>query len=56
MEAIQSLCDRVVWMNEGRTIACGKTSEIIQRYRDAVREVVKMDRARERAPKKQAAA
>jgi len=56
MEAIQSLCDRVVWMNEGRTIACGKTSEIIQSYRDAVREVVKLDRAKQRAMQRQAAA
>lgn len=56
MEAIQSLCDRVVWMNEGRTVACGDTDVIVRAYIDAVREVVKLEKAKQRLTKHHAAA
>jgi lipopolysaccharide transport system ATP-binding protein len=54
MEAIQSLCDRVVWIHEGRSIVCGPTDEVIDMYLQGVRLAVKLEQAKEREAKRQA--
>ncbi|EAA3799260.1 MULTISPECIES: ABC transporter ATP-binding protein [Pseudomonas] len=55
MEAIQSLCDRVLWIHEGRSLYCGPTGEVIGNYLEAIRMAVKQEQARERAAKRQPA-
>ena len=47
MEAIKSLCDRVLWIHKGRSIAIGPTEKIIDGYMEAIREAVKMDQAKD---------
>lgn len=56
MEAIKSLCDRVVWIHEGRSIICGPTDEVIRGYLETIRIAVKMEQAKERESKHQAPA
>lgn len=53
LEAIQSLCDRVVWIHEGRSIACGPADEVIRVYLESIRIAVKMEQAKERESKRQ---
>lgn len=53
MEAIKSLCDRVVWIHEGRSIICGPTDEVIRGYLETIRIAVKMAQAKERESKRQ---
>lgn len=56
MEAIQSLCDRVIWLHKGRSICCGPTDEVIAGYLETIRLAVKAEQATERATRKANAA
>ena len=42
MEAIRELCDRVIWIDKGRSIITGDASYVIDGYHVAVREAVKL--------------
>lgn len=48
MEAIRSLCDRVLWLHQGRTIICDKTDKVVDGYLETVRQVVSAQRAKDR--------
>ncbi|MHA6491671.1 ABC transporter ATP-binding protein [Pseudomonas borbori] len=41
MEAIRELCDRVLWIHEGKSILCGPSDEVINAYLEVVRQAVK---------------
>lgn len=56
MEAIESLCDRVLWLHEGRSLICGPKDEVIRGYLETIRIAVKAEQAKERAAKKNQAA
>lgn len=44
MEAIQNLCDRVVWIHDGSSIICGRPDEVIDHYMQAIRAALKAER------------
>lgn len=48
MEAVRSLCDRVLWLHQGRTIICDKTDKVVDGYLETVRQVVSAQRAKDR--------
>lgn len=54
MEAIRSLCDRVLWLHEGRSIMCGEAGEVVDAYLGAIRVAVRdmQKKAREAMPGK----
>ncbi len=41
MEAIRELCDRVIWIDKGRSVGSGDANQVIEAYSGAVREAVK---------------
>jgi lipopolysaccharide transport system ATP-binding protein len=41
MEAIRELCDRVLWLHEGRSIICGEANYVVDSYLNAVRSAVR---------------
>lgn len=41
MEAIRDLCDRVVWIDKGRSVGCGSADQVITDYSSAVRAAVR---------------
>lgn len=49
MEAIKSLCDRVIWIHAGRSIICGEADHVINGYLETIRIAVKHEREKERA-------
>ncbi len=48
MAAIRSLCDRVLWLQEGRSIACGETNWVIDGYFEAIRAAVRNQRLQDK--------
>jgi lipopolysaccharide transport system ATP-binding protein len=40
MEAIRDLCDRVIWIEKGRSVRSGTAHEVIDGYREAMRHAV----------------
>lgn len=53
MDAIRDLCDRVLWLHQGRTIICDKTEKVVEGYLETVRQVVSEQRAKDRELAKQ---
>ncbi|PAU60667.1 ABC transporter [Pseudomonas sp. PIC25] len=56
MDAIRSLCDRVLWIHEGKSIICGKAETVIQGYLETIRIAVRDEQAQKRAAARKAAA
>lgn len=54
MDAIRELCDRVLWVHQGRNITCGKPDEVIDSYFEVVREAVREARRKAREAESQA--
>ena len=52
MDAIRLLCDRVLWIHEGRSIVCGPAEEVIDGYLETIRLAIKQQQAEERAAKR----
>lgn len=52
MQAISSLCDRVLWLHHGRSVACGPTEQVIGQYLEAIRFAVKEQNRVEREKKR----
>ncbi|MFG0382632.1 ABC transporter ATP-binding protein [Pseudomonas sp. zbq_18] len=48
MEAIRELCDRVLWLHQGRTVVCDSADITISGYTETVRMAVKELQAKER--------
>lgn len=49
MDAIRSLCDRVIWIHDGKSIACGETEYVTSGYLEAVGQALQEEVERRRA-------
>jgi lipopolysaccharide transport system ATP-binding protein len=50
MEAIRSLCDRVLWLHDGRSVMSGETDHVVGSYLEAVRVAVRDMQKKPRQP------
>ena len=55
MEAIRELCDRVIWIDKGRSVTTGEPQQVIDGYHDAVRQAVRQATLASRASRQAAA-
>jgi lipopolysaccharide transport system ATP-binding protein len=55
MDAIRSLCDRVLWIHEGKSIICGEAETVIRGYLETIRIAVRDEQAQKRAAARKAA-
>nr|WP_301300857.1 ABC transporter ATP-binding protein [Pseudomonas citronellolis] len=49
LEAVSKLCDRVLWIEKGKSIDCGATDEVLGHYDRVIKEVVREQRKAQRA-------
>lgn len=49
LEAVSKLCDRVLWIEKGKSIDCGATDQVLGHYDRVIKEVVREQRKAQRA-------